>query len=366
MKITEIEAIPYSIPYHKPLSFATGVLTHANHVLIKIHTSEGFFGISEAVERPMIYGESQQSIVTAIHKWFAPLLIGMDPFAVEIVQGKLKQIVANNTAKGALDIALHDLRGKVLQQPCWRLFGGDGGEIQVTAMLSIGKPEEVAQEALSIREQNGSNVFKIKVGLDEENDLAVVKEVRNVLGDDARLYVDANHGYTAEQALRILPKMISENIEFVEEPNPAEDFIGRAKLSAMLSVPIMADESVPTLSDAVRELYNDAARIISVKTTRTGFTESSKIVALAQALGVRTVLGNQADSVIGTSASLQFGGGYPWVKREAGEFDLFQLMKDQVANEMLHVQNGKLQVPNGPGIGVSINEEKLKYYRIDE
>lgn len=365
MKITSIEAVPYSIPYRAPLAFATGALHSADHVLVRVHTDEGLSGIGEAVARPMVYGESQASVVTAIDEWFAPALLGVDPFGVEAAYEKTSWVIANNTARAALDIALHDLRGKATGQPSWRLLGGSAGELRVTRMLTMGEASRVADEATAAFEESGIRSFKIKIGVDPAADIARVAAVRAAVGAGARIYVDANHGYSAEQAAKTLAAMHDQDLDLVEEPNPAEDRIGRLRLAEQLPTAIMADESAPTLGDAARELTSGAARAISIKTTRTGFTESARIVALARALGARGLLGNQADSMVGTAASLAFGAAHSWIAREPGELDLFTLFTDHLVTEPLEVRDGAIRVSETPGIGVAIDEDKLAHYRVD-
>ncbi|MHA6629473.1 mandelate racemase/muconate lactonizing enzyme family protein [Pseudonocardia sichuanensis] len=365
MQITSIEAVPYSIPYRSPLAFATGVLTSADHVLVRVHTDDGVHGVGDAAARPMVYGESQESIVTAIRDWLEPALTGLDPFAVEEAHARTSWVVANNTARGAVDVALHDLRGRATGLPSWRLLGGTARAIRVTRMLSMGEPAATAEEARAAAEEDGITSFKVKVGVDRRADVARVAAVREAVGDDATIYVDANHGWSAEEAHRALEAMRDHDLDLVEEPNPAEDRIGRRRLAQLLTIPVMADESAPTLADAARELTGGAARAISIKTTRTGFTESARIVALARALGARALLGNQADSMIGSAASLAFGAAHPWVAREPGELDLYTLFTDHLVAEPLRVRDGALQVSERPGIGVEIDEDKLARYRTD-
>jgi L-Ala-D/L-Glu epimerase len=365
MKITAIETVPYSIPYRHPLAFATGVLRSADHVLIRVHTEDGLVGVGEAVARPMVYGESQDSIVTAVRDWLEPTLLGADAFAVEEALDRTEWVIANNTARAAVDIALHDLRGKATGLPSWRLLGGSAASIRVTRMLSMGEPAEVADEARAAAEEQGIASFKVKVGTDLRTDIARVAAVRAAVGPDATIYVDANHGWSAEQAVRALHAMADYDLDLAEEPNPAEDRIGRRRLADRLGIPIMADESATVLADAARELTTGAARALSIKTTRTGFTESARIVALARALGARTLLGNQADSMVGTAAALAFGAAHPWVAREPGELDVFSLFTDHLVTEPLRVRHGALQVSGRPGIGVEIDEEKLSHYRVD-
>ncbi|MER7690909.1 hypothetical protein [Streptomyces sp. NPDC097610] len=109
MKITEIEAIPYSIPYTKPLRFASGEVHTAEHVLVRVHTDEGLTGVTDAPPRPFTYGETQQSVIGVIETIFAPQLTGMDAFARERIHARLHHTVGNPAAKSAVDMALWDI-----------------------------------------------------------------------------------------------------------------------------------------------------------------------------------------------------------------------------------------------------------------
>ncbi|OPX11770.1 mandelate racemase/muconate lactonizing enzyme family protein [Mycobacterium sp. AT1] len=366
MKITSIEAVPFTIPYHHPIAAASGVLYSAEHVLVRVHTDDGFVGAAEAVVRSFVYGESQISIVAAIEQWLEPALLGVDPFAVEDVFHRMSSVAANNTARGAIDIALHDVRGKATGLPTWRLLGGTGTPMRVTRILTMGDAPEAAEEASRAQADHGITSFKIKVGGDIRGDVARVAAVREAVGPEATLYVDANHGWSAEHAVRALTAMADYDLDMVEEPSPAEDRIGRQRVAQQVPIPIMADESAPTLADAARELTTGAARVISIKTTRTGFTESSRLVALATGLGARAVLGTQADSMVGTAASLAFGSAYPQVAREPGELDYFNVLTDDLMANTLTVDDGMLVPSSLPGIGVVIDDDKLQHYRIDQ
>jgi L-Ala-D/L-Glu epimerase len=365
VKITKIEAVPYTIPYHHPIVAASGTLHCAEHVLVRIHTDEGPIGVSEAVVRSFVYGESQASIVEAIRLWFEPALIGADPFAVEEINARISWVVANNTVHGAIDIALHDIRGKATGLPSWRLLGGDGKQMRVTRILTMGNPDEAGEEAAEAASLHGIGSFKVKVGGDPVEDVARIAGVRKAVGEKAHIYVDANHGWNAEEAIRALTMMSDYNIDLVEEPSPAADSIGRRRLTMHVPIAVMADESAPTLADAARELTSGSARALSIKTTRTGFTESARLVALARALGARTLIGSQADGMIGAAASLAFGSAHPWVAREPGELDYFTVLTDQIVTEPLEIQNGRLSPLQRPGNGVDVDEDKLRHYRID-
>ncbi|MEB3372281.1 mandelate racemase/muconate lactonizing enzyme family protein [Saccharopolyspora mangrovi] len=366
MQITSIETVPFTIPYRHPVVAASGVLRSAQHVLVRVHSDDGLVGVGEAVARSFVYGESQASIVAAFREWLEPAVIGLDPFAVEEILERTNWVVANNTARGALDIALHDLRGKATGLPSWRLLGGMQTSVQVTRILGMGEAQEVADEASQAFSEQGVASFKVKVGTHLLSDVARIAAVREAVGEDATIYVDANHGWTAEQAIRALTAMAEYNVALVEEPSPAGDRIGRLRVAQQVPIPIMADESAPTVADAARELTSGSARALSIKTTRTGFTESARLVALADALGARTLLGSQADSMIGAAASLAFGAAHPQVAREPGELDYFSVLADYVVTEPLEVRGGVLTASQRPGIAVEIDEDKLSHYRVDD
>lgn len=366
MKITSIEAVPFNIPYRHPVIASSGVLDGAEHVLVRVHTDDGLIGIGEATSRSFVYGESQTSIVAAIRKWLEPSVLGADPMAVEELYAKTSWLIANNTARGALDIALHDLRGKYTGMPSWQLLGGTKTPIRVTRILTMGNAEEAADEARQAHSDSGITSFKVKVGTGLRSDVERIAAVREAVGKDATIYVDANHGWRAEEAIKVLSAMADYELDLVEEPSPAEDTIGRRRLAQHVSIPVMADESAPNVADAARELTSGSARALSIKTTRTGFTESARLVALGGALGARTLLGSQADSMVGAAASLAFGSAFPSVSSEPGELDYFNVFADHLVADELVVQNGFLIPSERPGIGVDIDEEKLSRYRIDD
>ncbi|MBT2473650.1 enolase [Microbacterium sp. ISL-103] len=365
VKITAIEAIPTTIGYHHAIEASSGVLRAAEHVLIRVRTDEGVVGVGEAASRSFVYGESQESIVAAVKKWIEPALVGADPFAVNVHQQDLAWLAGNNTARGATDIALHDLRGKLLGIPSWRLLGGMKRDIPVTRILSMGSPEEVAVEARDARSQWGITSFKVKVGTGIDADVERVASVRRAVGDDAYIYVDANHGYTAESAIALMGELGAVGVNLVEEPSPAEDRIGRRRFAVHTAATIMADESAPDLNSTVREILDGEARAISVKTTRTGFTESTQVVAAAVALGARTLIGSQADGMIGAAAALAFASAFPSLAREPAELEYYSTLTDTLTVHPLVVRAGTLTPSDAPGIGVEIDELKLRRYRID-
>lgn len=366
MKIRAVTAIPFVLPYLHPFHMASGTVTEAAHVLIRIETDDGLVGVAEAMSRSMIYGESQASIVEAVRAWFAPALVGLDPFATESAQRVLRAVVANETAKGAIDIALHDLRGKAVGQPTWRLLGAAAPSLRVTRMLGMGEPAEVVASAVEANQTYGIDSFKVKIDADLRAALVLLEALRGQFGPDALLYADANQSLSAEAAVAGLGRLAELGVELLEEPVPATDFVGRARIAAVGGIAIMADESARTVEKAALQLTAGSARALSIKPAGSGFTEAARIVGLARGLHSRTLIGSQGDSAIGTITSTTFGAAFESTAGEPAELDYFLGLKDQIVTTAPVISGGRISVdPSIPGNGVVIDDDKLAHYRAD-
>ncbi|MDO5494043.1 MAG: enolase C-terminal domain-like protein [Nesterenkonia sp.] len=366
MKITAVEAIPYSIPYRKPLTFASGAVHVADHVLVRIHTDDGVVGTSDTPPRPFTYGETQGSIISVVEGLFAPELIGLDPFRREHVRTMMARTVGNPTAKASVDIALWDVIGRALGRPVHQLLGGFTDRLRVSHMLGFRPPQEMVEEARRMREQHGITTFKLKVGrVPAELDLDVARALREEFGTEIDLYMDANRGWSASEAGQVLAQVQELGISFLEEPNDAAEHLGRRWLTSRSPIPIAADESVPSLTEAGRELVTSGADMLALKTARTGFTESARVVGLAEALGVEVYVGNQIDTQIGSAASVAFGAAFEATSRRAAELSNFLDMSDDLIAEPLRLRDGELRVSEAPGVGCDVDEDKLAHYRTD-
>ena len=366
MKISRIEAIPFAIPYRKPLRFASGEVTVAEHVLVRVHVDDGLIGTAEAPARPFTYGETQQSIVAVIDRLFAPQIIGLSPLQRELIHERLDRTVGNPTAKAAIDIALWDVIGQSLGVPVTDLLGGHGDRMRVAHMLGFAEPTEMVTEALRMRDEFGITTFKVKVGRRPIGlDIAVCRALREALGDDAELYVDGNRGWTASDSARALHAMDDLDLLFAEELCPADDVLGRRWLVQQSSIPFVADESATTPAEVTRELLGGSANGISIKTARSGFTGAHRILSLCEGLGAEVVMGNQIDGQIGSLCSVAFGAAFPATLRRAGELSNFLDMDDDLLTEPLQIRDGWLPVREAPGLGITVDQDKLAHYRTD-
>jgi L-alanine-DL-glutamate epimerase-like enolase superfamily enzyme len=366
MKITRVETIPYSIPYLKPLRFASGEVTAAEHVLVRIHTDDGLVGTADAPPRPFTYGETQTSIMSVIADLLGPQLEGLSPLDRETAHARMARTVGNPAAKAAIDIALWDLIGQSLGASVTELLGGYTDRMRAAHMIGFASPGEMADDALRVREQHGITTFKVKVGRRPvQLDVTACRALREALGEDTELYIDGNRGWTAAEAARALYQLQDVGLLFAEEPCPADDVAGRRWLVQHSTIPIYADESASRAAEVTREILAGSATGVTIKTARTGFTHSQRIHHLCEGLGVEVVIGNQIDSQIGSVCNAAFGAAYEATSRRAGELSNFLDMADDLLTEPLVIKDGTVLVRQGAGLGIDIDEDKLRHYRHD-
>ncbi|MFI5614204.1 mandelate racemase/muconate lactonizing enzyme family protein [Amycolatopsis sp. NPDC051903] len=366
MKITQVEAIPFAIPYRKPLRFASGEVRTAEHVLVRVHTDDGVVGIAEAPPRPFTYGETQAGIVAVLENIFAPQVVGLSLLERETVHARLARTVGNPAAKSALDMALWDALGRTLDVSVTELLGGYTDRMRVTHMLGFDEPAAMVAEASRIRESYGITSFKVKVGRRPVSlDTAVVRALRETFGDSVDLYVDGNRGWTAAESARAMHEMADLGLLFAEELCPADDVLGRRWLVSQLDVPFIADESAVTPADVTREILGGSATAISIKTARTGFTQSQRTHHLAEGLGLEVVMGNQIDGQLGSLCTVAFGAAFRLTSRRPGELSNFLDMADDLLAEPLTISDGEVTVRPGAGLGAELDPEKLELYRQD-
>lgn len=366
MKISKVEAIPFAIPFRKPLRFASGDVTVARHVLVRVHTDSGLIGTAEAPPRPFTYGETQASIIAVIEQILAPQVIGLSILDREVMHTRFNRTVGNPTAKAAIDMAVWDLIGQSLNVSVTELLGGFTDRMRVSHMVGFAPAAEMVAEAEQVRDRYGISTFKVKVGRRPiDDDVAACRALREALGNGVELYVDGNRGWTASESARALRAMAELDITFAEEPCPADDVLGRRWLASNSPIPIFADESVTRPAEVTRELLSGAANGVSIKTARTGFTYSQRVLHQCEGLGVEVVMGNQIDGQIGSLCSAAFGAAFELTARRAGELSNFLDMTDDLLAEPLQIQSGTLRVRKGPGLGIDIDEAKLRHYRTD-
>jgi L-alanine-DL-glutamate epimerase-like enolase superfamily enzyme len=364
VRITAVEAIPFSLPYRRVPMFASGSVDSADNVLVRVHTDAGLVGQAEAQPRPYTYGETQTSIVDTVSGRLNGGLAGLDPLRTELVAERCGRVAGNQVARGAVDLAVWDLVGQILGCSCHTLLGGFADGVTAAHMVSLGEPAAMADEAIAISDQLGVRTFKVKVGRDPDLDVAAVRAIRDAL-PDAGLYVDANRGWSYEDAARVGDELADLGVTAIEEPISIEDRAGRLRLADRWRVPLVGDESCISLAQVDRALEEGAVRMVSVKTARTGFTESRRILDLCLARNVPVVVGSQYEGALGAIATIAFAAGFAATAGEPAEITNFLDLADDLVVTAPEIRAGRATVLATPGLGVEIDEDRLTRYRLD-
>ena len=275
-------------------------LNSLEHVLIKVTADNGLWGVAEAPVRPTIYGETVISIEAMVAEHFAPKLMGISLNDQQAIQEVTHSIKNNNCAKGALDIAICEVRAQVRGQNLFKQYLGKQKKIRVSYILGINDLESMLEEAKEVYAQ-GVSVFKIKIGREKAQDEQIIQALKEEFaGTNVILYADANETLDPDNVCKRLEHLAKLGIAYIEEPLPAHLIKDRAKLKAEQILPIIADDSCFTFPDLERELAFDTFDILNIKTARTGFTESLAMLEQASKADKGIMVGSQASSGLGT------------------------------------------------------------------
>jgi len=361
-RVIAVEAIPVALPLRRPLGFASGTIETAYNVLVRVHSDAGVVGCAEAQPRPYTYGETQDSILDAVRGWLGPRLEGVDPLAAERARQRCAGLEGNHCARAAVEVALADLAGQLLGVPCATLLGGGADAVSVASMLSFGDPAGTAEEAARLHERHGIAAFKAKVGRDVALDIACVTAIRHAV-PEALLYVDANRGWTLEQARAAAPALAELGVAAIEEPLDLADEAGRRRLAREWDVLLAGDESCRSLSEVARELTGAVSQV-SIKVARTAFLESREILAHCRAAGAHAVVGSQYEGALGAWASIAFAAGCGELCAAPAEVGNFlDFSGDLVAPPT--IVDGRVAIRAEPGLGVMIDPAALAHYGMD-
>jgi muconate/chloromuconate cycloisomerase len=362
LKITRIEAFTVDIPYHKPFVINGGPSYVGDHVLTRVHTDEGIVGYGEGAPMVSYSDETQKDILNGVLDYLAPAVVGMDPFDLEAIHHRMEMVLpGHHFAKASIDLALYDIMGKKLGLPAYALLGGKVREsVPIAWVVGIGTIDEMVAEAVHHVKTYGFGTVKLKIGREPKKDIDVVRAVREALGPNVKIRVDANQGYDVATAIKTLRQMERYDLELVEQPVPKWNILGMAEVAAALDVPIEADESMFGYHDAATLIRLKACDIINIKIMKPcGLYGSKKVAAVAEAAGITCLVGSMVEFGPGTAAGLHFAAAHR-VVAHACEMVGGMFFKGDVVEEDFSlgaIVNGSLPVPQGPGLGVTLKEE---------
>jgi len=357
--ITKVDIFKLNLPYKEPFVISLGVIESATNVVVKIHTNSELTGIGECAPFVTIVGETQETVFE-LSKQTAKLLKGKDPFAIGDRLAEIdRAITGNHTMKSAFDMALYDLLAKKAQLPLYKLFGGSNTrEIYTDMTISIGTPEKVANDALAFRKA-GFPAIKVKLGTTTKDDVARIEAIREAVGDDYPIRIDANQGWDTVTAINTLQALGKYNIEHCEEPIPKWNTRGLVRVRENSPIPIMADESVFDPHDAFRLACMGACDYFNIKFSKSGgIYNALKINAIAEASGIKCQVGCMSESRFALTALMHF----VLAGKNIVHYDMdssLMLAVDPVIGGIQYRGKGKWILEDTIGIGAGFKEDVL-------
>jgi muconate cycloisomerase len=363
--VTSVETTILDIPLRRPHRFSVLTIDHQPVLLVRVRTADGVLGLGEGVVPggPWWGGESVESMKVCIDDYLAPLTVGEDATRVEALRARMDRLVAANPfAKAALETALWDAWGRTAGLPLYELLGGLYREsIPVTWALGAASADEIVAEATAKLDAGEHTTFKLKMGADDPAcDVARIAKIAASLAPRAGIRVDLNASWDELTATRYLPRLAEAGVELIEQPTPAWDVDALARLSALLDIPVMADESLRTEHDAFRLAAAHAADVFALKVPKSGgYTVTRRIAAVAHAAGIPCHGGTAIESALGTVATLHLCCATPGVTYGSELFGPL-LMTDSPLTEPLDYRDGALHVPTGPGLGVELDDDAVR------
>ena len=357
MKITKTEIYLFKIPM-QPFTIATGTMYHAQNLLIRVHTNEGLIGLGECSAFPMIAGETEASCYHHAQD-FAAYWKDKKPLEISARLKELDHIIAGNyTIKSAFDMALYDIAAKAANQPLYAFLGGQQKAIESDLTIGIDTPVIMAAQAIEFKTK-GVTMIKVKLGKDPKTDIERIEKIRAAIGSDIKLRIDANQGWSTQDALPVLQALAPFQIEFCEQPMHKyfDDFL--PALCASSPIPIMADESIFTHHDARKLIANKACHLINIKLAKSGgIQEAIQIQKIAGENKIACMMGGMLESRLALSAKMHFAMAHENVKYYDMDTCLLGHLVDPVLGGVQF--NGMhLSIGEAPGHGADVDPAYL-------
>ncbi|MGI8332597.1 mandelate racemase/muconate lactonizing enzyme family protein [Actinomadura scrupuli] len=373
LTVERVETFAVALPTRRSFGVAGGAVTVAGRpslrILVKV-SADGVSGWGEATPIPAWTYETAESIVTTIDRYLAPAIAGRPAWDLDGVTSAFDRAINRGfsigapLAKSAVDVALHDLLGRAAGVPLGVLWGQRRADrIELGWIVSGRSPAEAADSVAEGRDL-GHRAFKVKIGLyDVETDLAVVGAVREH-APGAALWVDANQAYTVPAALAVARRLDGLGVTAFEQPLPANDIAGLRRLRDASPIPVALDESLRHPADLATFVRLEAVDVAIAKVQRSGgLTLSRRLCSLAEDNGVRLMGSGLTDSDVGLAASLHLFAAYGI--DTPVDLNGRQFIESPYAGPTVRVEAGTAHVPDGPGLGVEVDEAVVRELAVD-
>lgn len=369
--VSSIEAILVDLPTIRAHQLAMATMQQQTLVVVRLRCSDGIEGIGEATTiGGLSYGdESPEGIKLTIDTYLAPALKGVDATNIHAAMARLEKVARGNRfAKCALETALLDAQGKRLGVPVSTLLGGAVRTALPTLWtLASGDTQRDIEEAERWLAERRHDTFKLKIGRRSvREDVAHVSAIKRALGERARVTVDVNQAWNEAEAATGIAMLEAAGIDLIEQPVPREQRAALARLAARFVVPIMADETLMGPEDAIDLVRGACADVFALKIMKSGGLYGTlRTAAVGDAGGMALYGGTMLEGSVGTLAAAHC---FATLPRLAWGTELFGplLVKDDIVAERPAYRDFCLHLPDGPGLGVALDEDKLAHYRRDK
>jgi muconate cycloisomerase len=366
MPVAAVSAEPITGTVRRDLAIVSSLGEHSvgNYVLVRVADEAGRVGLGEASVTSVWSGETQAGAVALVRDVLAPLVVGADPFDSDWVSRRLERAAFGNSfARAALEMALLDLQGKILNVPVYKLLGGraappagDDPGVRLKFVVGAVEPALAAERARRMVE-HGWGAIKVKVGRDPPADVERLLAVRDAVGADVFLSVDANGGYTVHEALWVAHRLEKLGVALFEQPTRRGDHEAMDRVRGRCGLPVMADESVFTPQDALAVIRAGAADVLSLYPGKHGGVRATLAVAqLAEAAGVPCTIGSNLEREVATAAMAHAAVAAGNIQCEKFPGDLIGPLyfERPLTAAPLRYAADRLFVPEGPGLGVAL------------
>ncbi|CDY74280.1 Muconate cycloisomerase [Caballeronia glathei] len=369
-RIESIETILVDVPTIRPHRLSVATMNCQTLVLVRVVCADGIVGVGEGTTiGGLAYGEeSPESIKVNIDTYFAPLLEGMDASRPGAAMAKLRALFQGNRfAKCAVETALFDAQAQRLNVPLSELFGSRVTDsVDVAWTLASGDTGRDIDEAEQMLDMKRHRVFKLKIGARAvADDVAHVVAIGKALGARGEVRVDVNQAWSESDTIWAAPRFADAGVSLIEQPVAAGNRAGLKRLTDLAHVPIMADEALHGPADAFALASSRAADVFAVKIAQSGgLTGAASVAAIALAANIDLYGGTMLEGAIGTIASAQLFSTFSELKWGTELFGPL-LLTEEILTEPLRYENFALHLPQGPGLGVTLDWERIGRLRRD-
>ncbi|HUV07336.1 MAG TPA: dipeptide epimerase [Spirochaetia bacterium] len=358
-KILRIETCIIETPIITDIKTTYGSWVNQPHVIVRLTSDDGVYGLGESSTLGFFTGETPEIVRAAIDGELAEAIRGFDPLdRGAVLLAMDRKLPKNSSSKAAVDMALHDLAGKILGIPACRVMGGKVRD-KITCAMAIGihAPDEMQKEAVSWVGR-GFQTLKVKIGAGAGKDEDAVRLIREAAGAGVKIRVDANQGYTPAEAIRVARRLERYDIEYMEQPVPSWDVEGLAHIRRSIGIPVAADEGLYSTHDALRLIKAEAVDVFIIKIIKTGgLCEAQKIAQLADTADIRCVTVSPLETTLGTAAGVHWASTLTYSDHDHELVGPLLLEGDPF--EGVVITRNTVQVPEKPGLGVSISRGDL-------